>query len=80
MHVRVRPIVAAFDWAGGLAGTEDTCGSRAVPACSSSASSYREPSCVARVGELAIGEERVRAQESAWARFERWLSDKGMAL
>ena len=24
MHVRVRPIVAAFDWAGVLAGTEDT--------------------------------------------------------
>ena len=40
MHVRVRPIVATFDWAGVLAGTEDTAALGAcVRACSSSASS-----------------------------------------
>jgi hypothetical protein len=54
MHVRVRPSVAAFDRAGGVAGTEDTAafGPWAV------ARSWRAPSGVGRAGEPAIGDER----------------------
>jgi hypothetical protein len=54
MHVRVRPSVAAFDRAGGVAGTEDTAafGPWAV------ARSWRARSGVGRAGEPAIGDEQ----------------------
>jgi hypothetical protein len=63
MRARVRRIVAAFDWAGGVVGTEDA--ARSGRACLPSASSYREPRGVARDGELASGDEHGAARLSA---------------